>query len=188
MPHTLLTSHSVPAHALFRSAARVGCAAGRGTATDPKNALNPTHDAARTHTTRLSCTAAPRLTQHARAQRASGARAPATAGVEPDGPAPAPCAAGAHSSDSCGLQGRTSRRSTCCCAVRRAPSTRHRCAVDRCAALGRPACLTLGLRVTLRPGQYTGRSTREAPLLWRGIARETSDHTASRELAQHTMR
>jgi hypothetical protein len=126
---------------------------------------------------------APRLMQHARAQRASGARAPATAGVEPDGPAPAPCAAGAHS---CGLQGRTSRRSTCCCAVRRAPSTRHGCAVDRCAALGRPACFTLGLRVPLRPGQYTGRSTREAPLLWRGIARETSDHTASRELAQHT--
>eukprot|EP00966_Prymnesium_polylepis_P007600 174429-Prymnesium_polylepis.1 len=103
-------------------------AGGRGTATDPKNALNPIHDAARTHTPRLSwsCTAAPRLTQHARTQRASGARArPATAEVEPDGPAPPPCAAGAHS---CGLQGRTSRRSTCCCAVRRAPSTRHRCA------------------------------------------------------------
>eukprot|EP00966_Prymnesium_polylepis_P277836 6419067-Prymnesium_polylepis.1 len=35
VPHTLLTSHSVLAHAPFRSAARVGCAGDRGTATDP---------------------------------------------------------------------------------------------------------------------------------------------------------
>jgi hypothetical protein len=186
VPHTHWTSHSVPAHALFRSAARVGCAGGRGTATDPKNALNPTHDATRTHTPRLSCTAAPRLTQHAGAQRASGARAPATAGVEPDGSAPASCAARLTAAAFRAAQTATPHAAVPCVARRRRAIDTPSIAAPPSAA---PSLFDLRLtRAALRPGQCTGRSTREAPLRWRGIARETSDHAASRELAQHTMR